>query len=234
MKNRNWLFQGGQSDAILPPFLHCGQEIMSSAYQVTEATRVKRLAKRGVYDRDVVHAILDEASLCHVAVVVDGRPRVLPTLHWRSGERLYIHGNSKNGLFQAMRKGAEAAVAVTLMDGWVLARSAFHHSANYRSVMVVGHFREVTDQAELMAEYEAMMNKVSPGRWEQVRAPNAVELKQTSMMVMDLVEVSAKVRTGPPVDEAEDYELPVWAGVVPLRIEKGEPIKDSTAPPKDQ
>jgi nitroimidazol reductase NimA-like FMN-containing flavoprotein (pyridoxamine 5'-phosphate oxidase superfamily) len=208
---------------------------MSNAYKVTQTTRVKRLAKRGVYDRDVVHAILDEAPLCHVAVMVDGRPRVLPTLHWRSGEKFYIHGNSKNGLFQAMRAGAEASVAVTLFDGWVLARSAFHHSANYRSVMMVGHFQEVTDEAELMAEYQAMMDKIHPGRWEQVRWPNPVELKQTAMMAMDLVEVSAKVRTGPPVDDEEDYALPVWAGVVPLSLEKGEPIKDeATAPPKGQ
>ena len=137
---------------------------MSNAYTVTETTRVKRLAKRGLYDREVVHAILDEASLCHVALSVEGRPRVLPTLHWRMGERLFIHGNSKNGLFQAMRQGAEAAVVVTLMDGWVLARSAFHHSANYRSVMAVGHFQEVTDEDELNLAYEAMMDKIHPGQ----------------------------------------------------------------------
>jgi len=204
---------------------------MSTAYDVTETTRVKRLAKRGAYDHETVHAILDEAALCHVSLVVDGRPRVLPTLHWRSGSRLYIHGNSKNGLFKAMRAGAEAAVAVTLMDGWVLARSAFHHSVNYRSVMAVGHFEEVTDPAELMAAYQAMMDKIHPGRWDEVRWPNEVELKQTAVMVMELVEVSAKVRTGPPVDDAGDYDLPVWAGVVPLKIESGEPIMDTTPPP---
>jgi nitroimidazol reductase NimA-like FMN-containing flavoprotein (pyridoxamine 5'-phosphate oxidase superfamily) len=142
---------------------------MSNAYPITTSTRIRRLANRGVYDRDVVHAILDEASLCHVAVTVEGRPRVLPTLHWRRGEKLFIHGNSKAGLFQAMRAGAEAAVAVTVMDGWVLARSAFHHSANYRSVMAVGHFHEVTDPEELMAAYQAMMDKIHPGRWDQVR-----------------------------------------------------------------
>ena len=203
---------------------------MSQAYPVTATTRVKRLRARGIYDREMVHAILDEASLCHVSLLVEGRPRVLPTLHWRMEERLFIHGNSKNGLFQAMRNGAEAAVAVTLMDGWVLARSAFHHSANYRSVMAVGRFEEVTDAGELMAAYQAMMDKIHPGRWDQVRWPSEVELKQTSVMAMDLVEVSAKVRTGPPVDDAEDYALPVWAGVVPLKIEPGEPIKDTTTP----
>ena len=204
---------------------------MSDAYTVTETTRVKRLAKRGTYDRAVVHAILDEAPLCHVALLAEGRPRLLPTLHWRIGERLFIHGNSKNGLFQAMRAGAEAAVAVTLIDGWVLARSAFHHSANYRSVMAVGRFHEVTDPAELDAAYEAMMNKIHPGRWAEVRWPNAVEMKQTAMMAMDLVEVSAKIRSGPPVDDAEDYALPVWAGVVPLTLARGEPIPDPTPKP---
>lgn len=204
---------------------------MSKAYTVTPTTRVKRLGKRGVYDREVVHAILDEASFCHVALTVDGRPRVLPTLHWRMGERLFIHGNSKNGLFQAMRGGAEAAVAVTLMDGWVLARSAFHHSANYRSVMAVGHFVEVTDPEEMMASYAAMMEKIHPGRWDQVRWPNEIEMKQTAMMAMDLVEVSAKIRTGPPVDDAEDYALPVWAGVIPTSLVSGEPIEDATPPP---
>lgn len=204
---------------------------MSHAYTVTETTRVKRLAKRAAYDHEIVHAILDEASLCHVSLVVDGRPRVLPTLHWRIGSRLYIHGARKNGLFQAMRDGAEAAVAVTLMDGWVLARSAFHHSVNYRSVMAVGHFREVTDPEEQMAAYQAMMDKIHPGRWDQVRWPNEIELKQTAVMAMELVEVSAKVRTGPPVDDAEDYDLPVWAGVVPLKIETGEPVKDTTPRP---
>ena len=113
---------------------------MSTTYATTETTRMKRLAKRAAYDHETVHAILDEATLCHVSLVVDGRPRVLPTLQWRTGNRLYIHGARKNGLFQAMRDGAEAAVAVTLMDGWVLARSAFHHSVNYRSVMAVGRF----------------------------------------------------------------------------------------------
>jgi nitroimidazol reductase NimA-like FMN-containing flavoprotein (pyridoxamine 5'-phosphate oxidase superfamily) len=204
---------------------------MSDAYTVTETTRVKRLAKRGSYDREVVHAILDEAPLCHVALLVDGRPRVLPTLHWRIGERLFIHGNSKNGLFQAMRQGAEASVAVTLIDGWVLARSAFHHSANYRSVMAVGHFHEVTDPEEMMASYAVMMEKIHPGRWDQVRWPNEIEIKQTAMMAMDLVEVSAKVRTGPPVDDAEDYALPVWAGVVPVTLTRGEPVADPTPKP---
>ena len=204
---------------------------MSETYPVTETTRVKRLADRGAYDQATIHAILDEAVLCHVSVAVGGRPRVLPTLVWRTGNRIFIHGARKNGLFQAMRDGAEAAVAVTLMDGWVLARSAFHHSVNYRSVMAVGHFEEVTDPDEQMAAYRAMMDKIHPGRWDQVRRPNEIELKQTAVMAMELVEISAKVRTGGPVDDAEDYALPVWAGVVPLTVESGEPIQDMTDSP---
>jgi len=204
---------------------------MSTTYATTETTRVKRLAKRAAYDHETIHAILDAATLCHVSLVVDGRPRVLPTLQWRIGNRLYIHGARKNGLFQAMRDGAEAAVAVTLMDGWVLARSAFHHSVNYRSVMAVGRFEEVTDPDELMAAYQAMMDKIHPGRWDAVRWPNEIELKQTAVMAMELVEVSAKVRTGPPVDDAEDYDLPVWAGVIPVKEERGEPIPDTTPAP---
>jgi len=204
---------------------------MSTTYATTETTRMKRLAKRAAYDHETVHAILDEATLCHVSLVVDGRPRVLPTLQWRTGNRLYIHGARKNGLFQAMRDGAEAAVAVTLMDGWVLARSAFHHSVNYRSVMAVGRFEEVTDPEELMAAYQAMMDKIHPGRWDEVRWPTESELKQTAVMAMELVEVSAKVRTGPPVDDAEDYDLPVWAGVIPVKEERGEPVPDTTPAP---
>ena len=208
---------------------------MSNSYPITKTTRMKRLAERAAYDHATVHAILDEADLCHVAVMVDGRPRVLPTLHWRIGQRLFIHGARKNGLFQAMRDGAEASVAVTLIDGWVLARSAFHHSVNYRSVMAVGHFVEITEREEQLAAYQAMMDKIHPGRWDQVRWPTEIELKQTAVMAMDLAEVSAKVRSGPPVDDAEDYALPVWAGVIPLKIETGEPIVDkATAPPLDQ
>ena len=204
---------------------------MSNAYPVTETTRVKRLPKRAAYDHETVHAILDEAKVCHVALTVDGRPRVLPTLHWRTGQRLFIHGARKNGLFQALRDGAEASVAVTLIDGWVLARSAFHHSVNYRSVMAVGRFHEITDPEEQLAAYRAMMDKIHPGRWDQVRRPNEIELKQTAVMAMDLAEISAKVRVGPPVDDAEDYDLPVWAGVIPLRIEAGEPLPDPTPRP---
>lgn len=195
-------------------------------FPVTETTRLKRLAQRASYDRDLVHRLLDEAMVCHVACQIDGRPRVLPTLHWRIDERLYIHGARKNGLFQALRQGVEASVAVTLIDGLVLARSAFHHSVNYRSVVAFGRFTEITDDAEHLAALRVMLEKFHPGRWQKVRLPTPVEMKQTATMAMELVEVSAKMRAGRPVDDPEDYALPVWAGVVPLALQRGEPIED--------
>ncbi len=202
------------------------------SYEITPTTRVKRLGKRANYDRATVHAILDEALVCHVATLVAGRPRVLPTLHWRIGQRLFIHGARKNGIFQALRDGAEASVAVTLMDGLVLARSAFHHSVNYRSVVAFGRFQEITDESEHRLALEAMIDKIHPQRWDEIRQPNEIEMAQTATMAMDLVEVSAKIRQGPPIDDAEDYALPVWAGVVPMISARGEPITDpNTAPP---
>lgn len=202
-------------------------------FPVTPTTRLKRLADRASYDVDVVHAILDEAMFCHVATQVGGRPRVLPTLHWRIGNRLYIHGARKNGIFQALRDGEEASVAVTLMDGLVLARSAFHHTVNYRSVVAFGRFEEVVGEMEQIAALTAMMDKFHPGRWDAVRAPTDIEMRQTATFAMELVEVSAKTREGPPIDEDADYSWPVWAGVVPLTLQRGEPIQDLT-PPKQK
>lgn len=202
-----------------------------AAYPVTARTRVRRLPKRGVYDRDVVHAILDEALVCHIGTTVGGSPVVQPTLPWRIGEELFVHGSSKNGLFAALKDGTEACVTVTLLDGLVLARSAFHHSVNYRSVMVFGQARLVDDPAEKMAALKGMLDKFTPGRWDQMREPNATEMKATDVLAFPLVEVSAKLRSGPPVDDAEDYGLDIWAGVVPLSIVQGEPIPDPTKAP---
>lgn len=202
-----------------------------SHYAVTDRTRVKRGPRRAVYDRAVVHAILDEGLVCHVGATVKGGPVVQPTLPWRVGEEVFIHGSSKNGLFAALKDGAEACVTVTLLDGLVLARSAFHHSVNYRSVMVFGKARLVDDEVEKMAVLKAMMDKFTPGRWDQIRAPDDSEMKATDVLAFSLSEVSAKVRTGPPVDDAEDYALDVWAGVVPLTLTAGEPVPDlATAP----
>lgn len=197
-----------------------------SSYPVTETTRLRRLPKRADYDRDTVHAILDEALLCHVGAIVRGRPWVQPNLHWRMGETLYLHGSSKNGLFAALMDGADACVTVTLIDGLVMARSAFHHSANYRSVAAFGQFHRVDDRSEAEAALAVMMDKLEPGRWAEVRLPTEQEMKATAVLALPLTEVSAKVRTGPPVDDAEDMDWPVWAGVVPLSLVRGTPVKD--------
>jgi nitroimidazol reductase NimA-like FMN-containing flavoprotein (pyridoxamine 5'-phosphate oxidase superfamily) len=199
-------------------------------YPPTDRTQVKRLPKRGVYDQAQVHAILDEGFICHVGFVADGQPYVIPTGYARSGDQLYIHGSAASRMLRALGHGAQLCVTVTLVDGLVLARSAFHHSMNYRSVVVLGQARLVTDPAEKTAALEYFTNHVVPGRWDEVRQPTEQELKSTTVLALALDEVSAKVRTGPPIDDEEDYALPVWAGVVPLRIEAGDPAPDARLP----
>ena len=199
-------------------------------YTPTDRTQVKRLPKRGVYDQAQVHAILDEGFICHVGFVADGQPYVIPTGYARSGDQLYIHGSAASRMLRALGQGAQLCVTVTLVDGLVLARSAFHHSMNYRSVVVLGQARLVTDPAEKTAALEYFTNHVVPGRWDEVRQPTEQELKSTTVLALALDEVSAKVRTGPPIDDEEDYALPVWAGVVPLRIEAGAPAPDARLP----
>lgn len=188
-----------------------------SAYEVTERTRVRRLPKRGHYDRETVHAILDAGLVCHLGFEADGQPFVVPTAYWRAGERVYFHGSAASRTLRALGGELPVCLTVTLVDGLVLARSGFHHSINYRSVMVLGRAVPVEDAAEKTAALETFMERLAPGRWQEVREPNAKELKATRVMYLPLEEVSAKVRTGPPVDDEEDYALPVWAGVVPLR-----------------
>lgn len=210
----------------------CEIRVMTDSYTATPHTKGRRLADRVDYDRDLVHSILDESLLCHLGTVNKGRPVVLPTLHWRIGEEVYVHGHSKNGLFAALLDGAEGCLTVTLMDGLVLARSAFHHSVNYRSVMAVGVFRDVTDPDEKDIALAGLMEKIAVGRSTEARAPSVQELKATRVLALTLNEVSAKVRQGPPSDDLEDYALPVWAGVVPLSQVRGTPIQDfNTAPP---
>jgi len=199
-------------------------------YTPTERTQVKRLSKRAVYDQAQVRAILDEGFICHVGFVVDGQPYVIPTGYARSGDLLYIHGSTASRMLRELGQGAPLCVTVTLVDGLVLARSAFHHSMNYRSVMVLGQARLVTDPEEKMAALSHFTNHIVPGRWDEVRQPNERELKSTAVLALALDEVSAKVRTGPPIDDEEDYALPVWAGVVPMRIESGEPAPDARLP----
>jgi len=194
----------------------------------TPRTTVRRLSDRGVYDRQAIHAILDEALICHVGFVVDGQPVVIPTIHVRVGDTLYFHGSAASRMLRSLRNGVEACVTVTLLDGLVLARSAFHHSMNYRSVVVFGKGREVTDREEKLQALDALVDHVVPGRAAVVRAPNELEIKQTLVIALPLAEASAKVRTGPPVDDEADYALDVWAGVVPIRLVKDEPVPDTS------
>ena len=207
------------------------------SFAPTERTQVRRLPKRGVYDKAQVHAILDEGRICHVGFVMDGKPFVIPTGYVRSGELIYFHGSAASRMLRTAAEGVDVCLTVTLLDGFVLARSAFHHSMNYRSVVVLGKARLVTDETEKTEALRSFTNHIMTGRWEDVRQPTAQEMKATSVLALPLDEVSAKVRTGAPIDDEEDYGLPVWAGVVPVRAGLGEPIPDdrllSGVPPID-
>jgi nitroimidazol reductase NimA-like FMN-containing flavoprotein (pyridoxamine 5'-phosphate oxidase superfamily) len=186
---------------------------------------VRRLPKRGHYDRDTVHAVLDAGVICHVGYVLDGQPYVTPTCHWRRGDRLYWHGSSASRMLRHLKGGVPVCVTVTHLDGFVLARSGFHHSVNYRSVMALGCAQALPDEAKLEALRE-FVERLFPGRWDELRPPTAQEIKATTVLWMDLDEVSAKIRTGPPVDDEEDYALPVWAGVLPVASMIGRPQAD--------
>ncbi|HKR60415.1 MAG TPA: pyridoxamine 5'-phosphate oxidase family protein [Pyrinomonadaceae bacterium] len=195
-------------------------------YPKTDRTTLKRLPKRGVYDSKAIYPILDEGFICHAGFAVDNRPFVIPTGYARVDDRLYIHGSQASRMLRTLAGGVDVCVTVTLLDGLVLARSAFHHSMNYRSVVMFGHATVVEDQQAKVDALLAFSEHVVPGRWADVRGPTEQELQVTTVLSMDLTEVSAKVRTGPPLDDEEDYDLPVWAGVIPLRLAAGEPIKD--------
>jgi nitroimidazol reductase NimA-like FMN-containing flavoprotein (pyridoxamine 5'-phosphate oxidase superfamily) len=198
-----------------------------STYTPTERTQVKRLPKRAVYDKAQVYAILDEGFVCHIGFAVEGQPYVIPTLYARVGERIYFHGSAASRMLRSAGDGGQVCLTVTLVDGFVLARSAFHHSMNYRSVVVLGSARLVTEPGEKWEALHRFTNHILRGRWEEVRQPSEQELKATSVLALDLNEASAKVRTGPPADDEEDYALPVWAGVLPVEIRFGDPVPDS-------
>lgn len=188
---------------------------------------MRRLAERGSYDRDEIYAILDEALICHVGIVAEGGyPVVIPTIHARSGDILYIHGSPASRLLRSMKAGDEVCVAVTLVDGIVVARSAFHNSMNYRSVVIIGEPRVVESSAEKLAALESVTDHVVSGRWAASRTITDKELKGTLVVALELNEASAKLRTGGPVDDEADYAEPIWAGVVPLSIAVGDPIAD--------
>ncbi|MGC1872364.1 MAG: pyridoxamine 5'-phosphate oxidase family protein [Acidobacteriaceae bacterium] len=201
------------------------------SYPPNERTRVTRLPKRAVYDQAQVHAILDEGFFCQVGFTVDEQPYVIPTGYVRAGEKLYIHGSAASRMLRTLDQGVKVCVTVTLVDGFVLARSSFHHSVNYRSVMILGTAHLVLDRDEKMDALRRFTNHIAPGRWDEARVPTDQELKATSVLVLPMEEVSAKMRTGPPIDDEEDYEIPIWAGVVPIHLRAGEPIPDDRISP---
>lgn len=194
-------------------------------------TQVRRVPARGIYDRGTIDAILDEGLIAHLGFVHDGQPFVIPTLHARIGDLVYVHGSAASRAIRTVSIDA-ACLTVTLLDGIVLARSVFHHSVNYRSVVVLGTARPVEGPEERLAALEAFAERLIPGRWGEVRPPNPQELKATRVLAMTLDESSAKVRTGPPEDDPEDYDVPVWAGVIPLHTSAGTPIADPRTPPE--
>jgi uncharacterized protein len=208
-------------------------ETSLASYSPTERTKVRVRSTRGVYDKAQVHAILDEGFICHVGFVnlIDGQPYVIPTAYARSGEQIYIHGSPASRVMGVASRELDMCLTVTLIDALVVARSAFHTSINYRSVVVLGKARHVTDLNEKREALRLFTNHVIAGRWEQAKQPTEQELKATSVLALPLDEVSAKVRTGPPIDDEEDYALPIWGGVIPVMQSFGEPIPDDRALP---
>ncbi len=196
----------------------------------TARTTLKRLPQRGAFDRASINQILDEGFICHVGFAVDGQPFVIPTGYARAGDRLLIHGSQASRMLRTVGQGIDVCLTVTLIDGLVLARSAFHHSMNYRSVVVFGRAVLVDEREEKLTALRALSDHMIPGRWDDVREPSERELQLTTVLSLPLDEASAKVRTGPPLDDEEDYELPVWAGVIPLRMVANAPHPDPRLP----
>jgi len=199
---------------------------VAESFGVNERTRVVREPQRGIYDRGVIYKILDEAFVCHVGFSVEGQPFVIPTMFARVGDAVYFHGSAASRMLRGVAGGLAVCLTATLADGIVLARSVFNHSMNYRSVVALGTAELVEGAEEKLAALHAFTEKIVPERWAEARQPNEKELKATSILRLELKEVSAKVRVGPPEDDAEDYALQIWAGVIPLRLEAGEPLRD--------
>jgi uncharacterized protein len=189
-------------------------------------TAVKRHPERGAYDRATVDAILDVALICHVGFVVDDQPFVIPTIHARDGDILYLHGSPASRMLRTLKKGVDICVTATLLDGLVLARSVYNHSMNYRSAVVLGRAHEVTDLDAKLRAMECVVEHIVPGRWAEARRPNDKEIAGTTILEVALDEASAKIRSGPPKDFDEDLSFPVWAGVIPLDLRRGPPYPD--------
>jgi uncharacterized protein len=204
---------------------------MSEPYTPSSRTRIVREAERAVYDRDVANRILDEGFVCHVGFVVDNQPYVIPTGYGRAGDQLYIHGSAASRMLRNLEQGVRVCVTVTLLDGLVLARSIFNHSMNYRSVVILGTAKAVEDPTEKLEALRLLSEHILPGRWAESRYPNDKELKATMILSLPITEFSAKVRQGPPIDDAEDYAFPVWAGVIPLETVALPPIADERSKP---
>jgi uncharacterized protein len=195
----------------------------------TDRTTVRRQSQRASYERELVDAVIDEALSCHVGFAVEGRPWVIPTIHARVDDVLYLHGAVANHMLRSLTGGLEACVTITLVDGLVLARSAFHHSMNYRSVMIFGRLTTVDDTAEKQSALHALVEHVVPGRMSEARPPSDAELRKTLVLRLPIDEASAKVRTGGPIDDPEDLSLPIWAGQLPLVRAYGSPIPEADA-----
>ncbi len=196
----------------------------------TPRTTLKRHAERGSHERATIYAIIDEALCCHVGFELEGRPFVLPTAHARAGDRLYVHGARANRMFRALADGREAAVTFTLLDGLVLARTAFHHSMNFRCVTLFSHARELLEPADQRAALDALVEHIAPGRSRETRAPSDEELRATLVLELQIAEASAKIRSGPPLDSGADLAHPCWAGELPLRLQLGAPVPDPALP----
>lgn len=197
-----------------------------ASYSPTTRSQVRRMPKRGHYDKATVHAILDAGAIAHIGYVIDGQPFVTPTAYWRKDDRLYWHGSSASRMLRTIDAGSPVCVTVAHIDGFVLARSAFHHSVNYRSVMAFGTAHKLTDEAEVMEALRDFTERLYPGRWDTLRPVQPQELKATTVLAMDLTECVAKVRTGMPIDDDQDYALPIWAGVLPVQTAVLGPVSD--------
>ena len=220
----------GVTDAATDPLPPTDPLAPTDAYAPTDRSRVKRQPGRASYEREAVHAVLDEGLVAHVGIVQDGQPIVLPMVYARDGERLLLHGSVASRLTRHLSGGTPVCVTVTLLDGLVMSRSAFHHSMNYRSVVVVGEARRVTDDEALDAGFARVVEHMVPGRGDEVRAPDPAEIRQTVLLEVPIVEASMKARTGGPKEEPSDLETPSWGGVVPVRTVFGEPEPDAHTP----
>jgi len=196
----------------------------------TPRTTLKRLPKRGSHERETINQILDEGFICHVGFILEGQPFVIPTGYGRAGDKLLIHGSQASRMLRALKSGIDVCVTVTLIDGLVLARSAFHHSMNYRSVVILGRATLIENRPEKIAALLTLSEHMIPGRWKDVREPSEAELQQTTVLSLPIEEASAKIRTGPPLDDEEDYAMDVWAGVLPTRLRTEDPIADPRLP----